>query len=50
MFDATQQDVSCGLWGGVGWVCDDVHFALAHMFDATQQDVSCGGGGGEGWV
>ena len=59
MFDATQQDVSCG--GGVGWGgCDDVHlhlrtclvwwrsFALAHMFDATQQDVSCGGGVGWG--
>ena len=47
MFDATQQDVSCGGGGGVGWVWWR-SFALAHMFDATQQDVSCGGG--VGWV
>ena len=50
MFDATQQDVSCG--GGVGWGgYDDVHLHLHTCLMLRNRMFHVGvGWGGVGWV
>ena len=51
MFDATQQDVSCGGGGGGGVGMMTFICTSAHMFDATTTgcfNVRCGGGVGVG--